>query len=63
MMSVDPAGVDLSRYRSMTFGLIPEGGNGATGDPRSANAELGSELLKLRVAAATAEIKALLVTQ
>ncbi len=63
MMSVDPSGVDLSRYRSMTFGMAAEGANGATADPSSANAELGSELLSLRIAAATAEIKALLATQ
>ncbi|MFT3733379.1 MAG: creatininase family protein [Hyphomicrobium sp.] len=60
MMSVNPDGVDLSRYRSMTFGM---GQNGATADPRAANAKLGGELLALRVAAAVAQIKSLLATE
>ena len=60
MMSVARDGVDLSRYRSMTFGMAP---NGATADPRSANAKLGAELLDIRVAAAAAQIKALQATQ
>ena len=60
LMSINPKGVDLSRYRSMTFGMEP---NGASGDPRFANAELGADLLRMRVAAAASQIKALLATQ
>ena len=60
LMSINPKGVDLSRYRSMTLGMEP---NGASGDPRFANAELGADLLRMRVAAAANQIKALLATQ
>ena len=60
LMSINPKGVDLSRYRSMTFGLQP---NGTSGDPRTANAELGSSLFDMRVSAAASQIKSLLATQ
>jgi creatinine amidohydrolase/Fe(II)-dependent formamide hydrolase-like protein len=60
LMSVNPKGVDLSRYRSMTFGL---GASGASGDPGQANPELGASLLAMRIAAAGGQIKALRATQ
>jgi creatinine amidohydrolase len=60
LMSVDPSGVDLSRFRSMTFSLEP---NGSSGDPRSANSKLGAILLDMRIAAAASQIKSMLATQ
>lgn len=60
LMSINPQGVDLNRYRSMTFGM---GSNGATADPSDANAKLGAELIAMRIAAAEAQIRALLATE
>jgi creatinine amidohydrolase/Fe(II)-dependent formamide hydrolase-like protein len=60
LMSVDPSGVDLSRFRSMTFSMEP---NGSSGDPRTANSKLGAALLDMRIAAAASQIKSMLATQ
>jgi creatinine amidohydrolase/Fe(II)-dependent formamide hydrolase-like protein len=59
LMSVNAKGVQPDRYRSMTFAI---GADGVAGDPRGASADLGAKLLEMRVAAAAAEIKALLST-
>ncbi len=56
LMSVEPKGVDLSRYRSALEDT------GVSGDPTTASAELGSSLLEMRIAAAANEIRALQAT-
>lgn len=58
LMSVDPKGVDLARYRA----LWPLEQTGVSGDPTTASPELGSSLLQMRIAAAANEIRALLAT-
>lgn len=58
--SVNPKGVDLSRYRKAVLGLEP---TGASGDPTSASPERGRTLLAMRIEAATAAIRALVATQ
>ena len=60
LMSVAPGAVDLNRFRSMTFSLES---NGSSGDPRSANPQLGAILLDMRVAAAAGQIRSALATQ
>ncbi len=59
LLSVNPKGVDLSRYRKVTMGLEP---TGVSGDPSVATPERGSSLLDMRIAAAAAQIKALSAT-
>lgn len=54
LMSVDPKGVDLSRYRAALENT------GVSGDPTTASPELGSSLLAMRIAAAANEIRSLL---
>jgi creatinine amidohydrolase len=56
LMSVEPKGVDLSRYRAALEDT------GVSGDPTTASAELGSSLLQMRIAAAANEIRSLLAT-
>lgn len=53
LMSVEPRGVDLSRYRAALEDT------GVSGDPTTASAELGASLLAMRIAAAASEIRAL----
>lgn len=53
LMSVNGKGVDLSRYRAASEAT------GVSGDPSSANAELGAKLLDMRIKAAVAAIRAL----
>ena len=60
LMSVKPAGVDLSRYRKISMLQEPTGVNG---DPSGATSERGASLLDMRIAAAVAQIKALIATQ
>ena len=60
LMSVKPAGVDLSRYRKVSMLQEPTGVNG---DPSSATPERGASLLDMRISAAVAQIKALSATQ
>jgi creatinine amidohydrolase len=54
LLSVNARGVDLARYRK-----IASEPTGVVGDPSSASAERGASLLDMRIAAATAAIKAL----
>jgi creatinine amidohydrolase len=60
LMSIEPKGVDLSRYRKVSLGMEP---TGVAGDPSSANPERGKTLLAMRIEAATFAIKAMLATQ
>lgn len=60
LMSIEPKGVDLSRYRKIAMGSEP---SGVTGDPSSASPERGKTLLAMRIEAATTAIKSLLATQ
>ena len=59
LMSVNPKGVDLSRYRKMSMLQEPTGVNG---DPSSATPERGASLLDMRIAAAVSQIKALIAS-
>jgi creatinine amidohydrolase len=52
LMAVHPAGVDFGR-----LGGLALASNGIVGDPRSASAERGKELLALRIAAAAQQIR------
>lgn len=54
LMAVHPEGVDLGRLN--TFASLRS--TGIAGDPRSASAERGKDLLAIRVAAATQQIRA-----
>jgi creatinine amidohydrolase len=54
LMAVHPEGVDLGKIGGFGFTLQA---NGIVGDPRSASAERGRELLTLRVAAAIRQIR------
>ena len=56
LMSVDPKGVDLSRYRAAFKDT------GVSGDPTTASSELGSSLLQMRIVAAENEMRQLLAT-
>jgi creatinine amidohydrolase len=56
LLSINPKGVDLARYRSLTLTSEP---TGVTGDPSSASPERGASLLEMRVKAATAALAAL----
>jgi creatinine amidohydrolase len=58
LMSVDPKGVDLARYRAL-WSLEQ---TGVSGDPTTASPELGSSLLQMRIAAAANEIHSALAT-
>lgn len=60
LLAVQPKGVDLTRYRKVSMGLEA---TGVSGDPSSATPERGAGLLAMRVEAATAAIKAFVVTQ
>lgn len=53
LMAVHPEGVDLGKLGSFSLQS-----NGIVGDPRSASAERGRELLNIRVAAAIQQIRA-----
>jgi len=55
LMSVEPKGVDLARYRA----LWSLEATGVTGDPTTASPELGASLLQMRIAAAASEIRQL----
>lgn len=54
LMAVHPEGVDLKRLSSSPFSLQP---TGIVGDPASASAARGKELLDIRVEAAVAQIR------
>jgi creatinine amidohydrolase/Fe(II)-dependent formamide hydrolase-like protein len=56
LMSINPKGVDLARYRELINSIRP---SGVSGDPSGANADLGTSLFDMRVAAAVSQIKAL----
>ena len=60
LMSVNPKGVDLARYRDLINSIRP---SGVSGDPSGANADLGTSLFDMRVAAAISQIKALLASR
>jgi creatinine amidohydrolase len=53
LMAVHPEGVDLGKLTAFTLQST-----GVVGDPRTASAERGKELLSIRVAAATRQIRA-----
>lgn len=55
LMAVHPEGVDLARLKAPGFPLER---NGISGDPRTASAERGRELLAIRIAAAVQQIRA-----
>jgi creatinine amidohydrolase len=55
LMAVHPEGVDLARSRSQPFTLQP---TGVRGDPATASAERGRELLAIRIRAAVEQIRA-----
>lgn len=57
LMAIFPAGVDLSRVQA---GQGASGGDGAFGDPRRASIARGDALMKLKVDAAVAQIRAAL---
>ncbi len=59
LLSVQPKGVDLTRYRKVSMGLEP---TGISGDPSTASPERGTSLLAMRIEAATAAIKAFVAT-
>lgn len=54
LMSVHPQGVDLQRLRHQPFTLQP---TGVIGNPASASAERGKQLLEIRIAAAVEQIR------
>jgi creatinine amidohydrolase len=60
LMSINPKGVDLVRYRDLIYSVRP---SGVTGDPSDANANLGMSLFEMRVAAAVSQIKASLASR
>jgi creatinine amidohydrolase len=60
LMAIHPAGVDLGRYVRPT--LIPVT-TGVSGNPTTASAIRGRELIAMRIAAAVRQIKALVPTQ
>jgi creatinine amidohydrolase/Fe(II)-dependent formamide hydrolase-like protein len=55
LMAVHPEGVDLARSRAQPFTLQP---SGVRGDPATASAERGRQLLAIRIGAAVAQIRA-----
>lgn len=57
LMSVHPKGVDLARYRQQFF--LPMEQSGVYGNPMKSTGPLGASLLRMRIEAATQEIKAL----
>ena len=59
LLSVQPKGVDLTRYRKISMGGES---TGISGDPSSASTERGTSLLAMRVEAATAAIKTFVAT-
>ena len=60
LLSINPKGVDLVRYRNLIYSIRP---SGVTGDPSDANASLGMSLFEMRVAAAVSQIKASLASR
>lgn len=59
LMSVHPQGVDLKRLRDQPFTLRP---SGVIGNPASASAERGKQLLDIRIAAAVQQIRSRIAT-
>ena len=59
LLSVNPNGVDLRRYRQIASGSEP---TGISGDPSSASSDQGATLLSLRVEAASRAIQQLMQT-
>lgn len=59
LLSVNPKGVDLTRYRAIS---AASEATGVSGDPSAASGERGASLLEMRIKAATAAIKALVAT-
>ena len=57
LMSVHPKGVDLARYRQQFFPPMEQ--SGVYGNPMKSTGPLGASLLRMRIEAATQEIKAL----
>jgi creatinine amidohydrolase len=55
LMAVHPAGVDLARSRAQPLSLQP---TGVRGDPATASAERGRQLLAIRIRAAVEQIRA-----
>ncbi len=55
LMSINPAGVDLTRVALRAF---PWSANGASGNPERSSSGRGRQLIDMRVAAAVAQIKA-----
>jgi creatinine amidohydrolase/Fe(II)-dependent formamide hydrolase-like protein len=60
LMSINPKGVDLARYRDLINSIRP---SGVSGDPSGANADLGTSLFDMRVTAAISQIKASLASR
>lgn len=60
LMSINPKGVDLVRYRELIYSIRA---SGVSGDPSDANPSLGMSLFEMRVAAAVSQIKALLASR
>jgi creatinine amidohydrolase len=56
LLSINPKGVDLSRYRQLS--LAPES-SGVTGDPSTSSPEQGASLLDMRIRAATQALQQL----
>ena len=59
LLSVNPKGVDLTRYRALS---LASEATGISGDPSSASSESGASLLDMRINAATNAIKAVIAT-